>query len=180
MTLFLINRHCHTGLASLCISSQSVDELRWTRSQPLSFAPPAGLADLQPEAQPRKKHELGAPARWEHPTPSSFPWGFITKQPTIPTLEPRQLTTSTQAQISVLAAKLLLFWKLEGLLGSYGKRCRLGTLPAHWRTGRGKGEGGDVKIFLTSLKSWMLQMKYGVFGRRLSIYTQSLKNKILK
>lgn len=101
MTLFLINRHCHTGLASLCISSQSVDELRWTRSQPLSFAPPAGLADLQPEAQPRKNHKLGAPARWEHPTPSSFPWGFITKQPTIPTLQPRQLTTSTQAQISV-------------------------------------------------------------------------------
>lgn len=30
---------------------------------------------------------------------------------------------------------------------------------------------------LTSLKSWMLQMKYGVFGLRLSIYTQSLKEK---
>lgn len=30
---------------------------------------------------------------------------------------------------------------------------------------------------LTSLKSWMLQMKYGVLGLRLSIYTQSLKEK---
>lgn len=37
------------------------------------------------------------------------------------------------------------------------------------------------KKMLTSLKSWMLQMKYGVFGLRLSIYTQSLREKeILK
>jgi hypothetical protein len=41
----------------------------------------------------------------------------------------------------------------------------------------GGGGVSEHRKMLTSLKSWMLQMKYGVFGRRLSIYTQSLKEK---
>lgn len=62
----------------------------------------------------------------------------------------------------------------------YGATAKEAIRRAGQRTRKEKvhsRQNQHIKKLLTSLKSWMLQMKYGVFGLRLSIYTQSLKEK---
>lgn len=81
---------------------------------------------------------------------------------------------TTAAQTSAWAAGWLS--EASGMAEELWDEARTTRHCTSLQKGWGKGGGGgDVKMFLTSLKSWMLQMKYGVFGRRLSIYTQSLR-----
>ena len=64
-------------------------------------------------------------------------------------------------------------WEVSRLPSQHGEKQSTETADATGREHRAESTAREK--MLTSLKSWMLQMKYGVLGLRLSIYTQSLK-----